>query len=145
MDDYTDKYNVQYCDLVGLPDLATSSSKVQQTLADYINLAKSWGVSGIRVDAAKHQDASELGQVFDKLDSGLYIGMEVIGGGGEPVTPSMYYDLGQVSEFSYAYDVSSGVKNQNQLNKLETLGESWGLMPDKYAVVFMGMWCCLCF
>lgn len=37
VNDYNDKYNVQYCDLVGLPDLMTSSDYVQTTIAGYIN------------------------------------------------------------------------------------------------------------
>ena len=37
VNDYSDKYNVQYCDLVGLPDLATGNKYVQDTLAGYIN------------------------------------------------------------------------------------------------------------
>lgn len=35
--DYNDRYNVQYCDLVGLPDLLTGSDYVQSTIAGYIN------------------------------------------------------------------------------------------------------------
>ena len=38
---YSDKYNVQYCDLVGLPDLYTASPYVQSTIANYINTGKS--------------------------------------------------------------------------------------------------------
>ena len=37
VDDYSDKYNVQYCDLVGLPDLATGNDYVQNTIAGYVN------------------------------------------------------------------------------------------------------------
>ena len=37
VNDYNDKHNVQYCDLVGLPDLATGSEYVQNTIAGYVN------------------------------------------------------------------------------------------------------------
>ena len=37
VDDYSNKYNVQYCDLVGLPDLVTGSEYVQGQIAGYIN------------------------------------------------------------------------------------------------------------
>ena len=53
---YNDKYNVQYCDLVGLPDLMTASDYVQGKIAEYINNVAAMGVVGIRIDAAKHQD-----------------------------------------------------------------------------------------
>jgi alpha-amylase len=56
---YKDKYNVQYCDLVGLPDLMTSSDYVQGQIAGYINKVAAMGVVGIRIDAAKHQDDGE--------------------------------------------------------------------------------------
>jgi alpha-amylase len=41
--DYNDKHNVQYCDLVGLPDLSTSSSYVQQQIVKYLNNLYSLG------------------------------------------------------------------------------------------------------
>lgn len=37
VNNYYDKYNVQYCDLVGLPDLLTSSDYVQGQIAGYVN------------------------------------------------------------------------------------------------------------
>ena len=51
--DYTNKYNVQYCDLSGLPDLLTSSSYVQTQIVNYITSMISYGIKGIRIDAAK--------------------------------------------------------------------------------------------
>merc|ERR1711933_402078 len=56
---YDDKYNVQFCDLEGMPDLCTGCPYVQRTVADYINRMGSLGIAGFRVDAAKHQDAGE--------------------------------------------------------------------------------------
>ena len=104
------------------------------------------GVRGIRIDAAKHQDANEMEGILNLLDSNdpstepFYIGMEVIGATGEAVQPSMYYSLGQVTEFAYADNLDVNIINQNKMIYLNTLGESWGLMPDVYAVVFLGMY-----
>ena len=94
VNNYNNKTNVQYCDLTGLPDLMTSSAKVQTTIADYINKMASLGVKGIRVDAAKHQDDGEMSGIIKKLPSGFYVGQEVIGSTGEAVQPSMYYSTG---------------------------------------------------
>lgn len=135
VDDYSDKDNVQLCDLVGLPDLATGDSYVQKTIADYIKQGQSWGVKGIRIDAAKHQDANELAGITNQLD-GLYIVQEVISGNNEAVLPSDYFGIGQVTEFSYADQVDNAILNHN-MQSLSTLGESTGLMPDEYALVFM--------
>jgi alpha-amylase len=137
VNNYNDKYNVQYCDLVGLPDLDTSSAYVQEKVSEYLNKAYEYGAVGVRVDAAKHQDADELGQLLSKVNKDMIIGQEVIGGDGEAVKPSMYYSLGHVSEFNYAIDLDNQVIPNGQMKNLENFGESWGLMPDEYAVVFL--------
>lgn len=135
--DYTDKYNVQYCDLVGLPDLDTSSQYVQEKISDYLNKAYEFGAMGVRVDAAKHQDAGEMGQLLSKVNRNMKIGQEVIAGQGEAVQPSMYYSIGRVSEFNYAIALDEMVVGNDQMKNLDDFGESWGLMPDEYAVVFL--------
>lgn len=94
VNNYYDKYNVQYCDLEGLPDLMTSSSYVQTTIANYINKMIGYGISGIRIDAAKHQDDGEMSGIIKKLPAGFYVGQEVIGSTGEAVQPNMYYSTG---------------------------------------------------
>jgi len=134
---YKDKYNVQYCDLSGLPDLMTSSDYVQGKIADYINNMISMGIKGIRIDAAKHQDANEMAGITKRLPSGFYIGQEVIGAAGEAVQPSMYYSLGQVSEFYYSDNIDNIFIGEGQMNNLYNFGESWGMMPDQYAVAFL--------
>ena len=49
----------------------------------------------------------------------------------------MYFSLGQVSEFYYSDYLAPNIINQNKMNYLQTFGESWGLMSDKYAVAFL--------
>lgn len=137
VNNYKDKYNVQNCDLVGLPDLSTGSSYVQTTIAAYLNKLYSYGVRGLRVDAAKHQDAAELKGILSKIPSDMYIGQEVIGSTGEAVQPSMYYGDGEVTEFYYADDLDSNIIPENKLYYLQTFGETWGLMPEQYAAVFL--------
>jgi len=135
--DYKNKYNVQYCDLSGLPDLLTSSDYVQGQIAAYINKIAGYGVKGIRIDAAKHQDATELSGITKRLPSGFYIGQEVIGATGEAVQPSMYFGLGQVTEFFYSDYLTDNIVPENKMQYLKTFGESWGLMPEQYAAVFI--------
>ena len=45
--------------------------------------------------------------------------------------------VGQVSEFYYADYLDTNIINQNKMIYLQSFGESWGLMPDKYAVAFL--------
>ena len=135
---YDDKHNVQYCDLVSLPDLCTGCSSVQATLGKYLTRLRQLGVKGIRIDAAKHQDATELSGVLKNAPSDLLVFQEVIFGAGEAVKPSMYYGNGLVTEFNYAYSaVGPNVVNDGKIQYLKTLGESWGLMPTASAVVFL--------
>ena len=137
VNNYADKNNVQSCDLVGLPDLATASSYVQSQIRGYLMNLYNMGVRGFRIDAAKHQDAGELKTLLSTLPSDAYIGQEVIGASGEAVQPSMYTSIGQVSEFYYADNLDSNIKTSGKMKYLETFGESWGMLPDASAAVFL--------
>jgi len=135
---YNDKHNVQYCDLVGLPDLCTSCDYVQKTVSDYINHMGDIGIAGFRIDAAKHQDAGELGQLLSRVtDKSMFIFQEVISGANEAVLPSMYFSLGHVTEFDYSRKMAPNFQDDQKLNFLNKFGESWGLMPSNDAVVFL--------
>jgi len=133
---YHDKFNVQYCDLVGLPDLCTGCKSVQKRIAAYLNKMADIGIAGIRIDAAKHQDAGELGGILAGIN-GLYNFQEVISGGGEAVTPNQYFSLGQVTEFNYARQLAPNIIPDGKLQYLGNFGEAWGFMPSQNAVVFM--------
>jgi len=135
---YADKHNVQYCDLVGLPDLCTSCEYVQKTVSDYLNHMGDIGIAGFRIDAAKHQDAGELGQLLSRVTrKDQFIFQEVISGAGEAVTPSMYESIGHVTEFDYASKLAPNFQDDGKLNFLSNFGKAWGLMPTNDAVVFL--------
>ncbi|MBQ4521770.1 MAG: starch-binding protein [Lachnospiraceae bacterium] len=51
--DWTDRYQVTHGE-IGMPDINSEHSYVQQCVSNYINELKSLGVDGIRWDAAKH-------------------------------------------------------------------------------------------
>lgn len=84
------------------------------------------GIVGIRIDAAKHQDAGELSGVTSKIASNLYVNQEVIGSPSEPVTPSMYFDIGHVTEFQYANYLDPNIITENKMKYLSSFGEDWG-------------------
>ena len=75
LNSWTDGNILNYGWLTGLTDLNTEKEYVQQRIADYITDMLSMGVSGIRVDAAKHISPLGLAQIFKKLKNNL--------GGGE--------------------------------------------------------------
>lgn len=53
--------------LVNLGDLNTEKDYVRQRIADYITELLSLGISGVRIDAAKHISPENLAAIFKKL------------------------------------------------------------------------------
>lgn len=99
---YADRAQVQTCELLGLSDLDTGSKAVQEGIVAYLKDLISLGVSGFRIDAAKHIAAEDLEEIFAALPAGTRIMHEVICGGGEDVQPEEYLATGQVWEFSFS-------------------------------------------
>merc|ERR1719476_625860 len=137
INDYTNAWEVQYCDLVGLPDLCTSCDYVQGKIASYINDMGSKGIAGFRVDAAKHIKNDELAGILGRVNSSLYRFHEVIGGAGEPITPSQYTYLGDVTEFAYFRSLVPNIEREGSLQYLSSFGEPYGFINSNDAVVFM--------
>jgi alpha-amylase len=61
--DYTNRANVQNCELVGLADLDTGEEYVRGAIAGYLNTLLGYGADGFRVDAAKHIPAADLANI----------------------------------------------------------------------------------
>ncbi|MGO1594525.1 MAG: alpha-amylase family glycosyl hydrolase, partial [Ancrocorticia sp.] len=64
--DYTNRWEVQTCRLVGLSDLNTSKSEVQDTIAGYLNKLADMGVEGFRIDAVKHIPQADMEAIWSK-------------------------------------------------------------------------------
>lgn len=133
---YNDRWAVQNCGLVGLPDLNTSSQYVQQTIANYMNDLIAMGVAGFRLDAAKHMTVADIQGVVSKLNGSPLIFQEVIDQGGEVIKSDEYFGNGLVTEFKYSTQLGNTFRN-GQLSWLSTFGEGWGFMPSSKAVVFI--------
>lgn len=123
---YQDRNQVQNCHLVGLNDLDTSQTDVRETIAAYLDDLQSLGVAGFRVDAAKHISATDLAAIMNLVDGDPYIVQEVIGAAGEPITEAEYTGIGDVQEFSYAYDLKNHINGGSEARHLTTMGTSWG-------------------
>lgn len=131
---YNDRYQVQNCRLVSLQDLRTGSEYVRGVIAAYLNDLISLGVSGFRIDAAKHIPAADLAAIKAKLtDPDIYWVQEVIGAAGEPITESEYVGTGDVHEFDYARTLKS--RFDGQIAQLSTIAN--GLLPSAQAGVFV--------
>src|SRR3954451_10178802 len=132
---WSDRWEVQNCELVDLADLATESSYVRGKLTAYLNDLVSLGVDGFRVDAAKHVPVADLSAVFGGVTGDPYVYQEVIeGGAGEPA-PEEYTGLGDVTEFRYGDVVGAAFKNGSLAN-LNNVASSMRL-PSGDAVAFI--------
>jgi len=135
--DYTNRANVQNCELVGLADLDTGEDYVRSAIAGYMNTLLGYGVDGFRVDAAKHMPAADLANIKSRLSNpSVYWKQEAIYGAGEAVQPTEYTGNGDVQEFRYAYDLKRVFNNEN-LAYLKNYGEGWGYMSSSVAAVFV--------
>lgn len=132
---YGDRWQIQNCDLSGLNDLKTESDYVRQKIADYMNDAISMGVAGFRIDAAKHIPAGDIAAIKGKLNGNPYIFQEVIGAGGEPVRPTEYTYIGDVTEFGYARWLGPAFRESN-IAQLKDIGTSMELASSS-AVPFV--------
>mmetsp|Transcript_112493 Transcript_112493/g.177868 ORF Transcript_112493/g.177868 Transcript_112493/m.177868 type:complete len:401 (-) Transcript_112493:94-1296(-) len=149
VDNYNDVRNVQYCDLEGMSDVCTGCPWMQEKIAAYVNRLHDLGVKGIRIDAAKHQNATELHFLMNKFNPNLYRFLEVFANYGEAVQPPMYLppkvSLGQVTCFAFGFNLGPKFKGDSMLkDDLLTFGikDTWVLddsmgMPSSDAVVFV--------
>ncbi len=99
--DYGNKYDVQNCELADLDDLDTGSNSVRDKIAAYMNDLISLGVTGFRLDAAKHMANTDIEAIISRLSKPVYIYSEVIASSSEAVQASEYTNIGQISEFLY--------------------------------------------
>ena len=140
IEDYRDRYQVQFCELVNLVDLKTESDYVRQRIADYLQDLMSIGVTGFRIDAAKHMPAADIAAIVTKLSGNPKIFSEVIEAAGEPVRANEYFnvaDEARVTEFRYGRDISANVQEKGKMKYFRTFGEGWGLMPSGKALAFI--------
>ncbi|KAH8822957.1 glycoside hydrolase superfamily [Flagelloscypha sp. PMI_526] len=132
--DFSNTLEVQTCELVNLADLATNASNVQATLAAYTKDLLSLGVSGFRLDAAKHIPPEDIAAIISQTGGTPYITQEVTGGIGGP-QPSDYVQNGDVQEFGYTHELQNAFTN-GTISGLQDL-ESKGFIAGSSANVFV--------
>jgi alpha-amylase len=131
---WNDRVEVQTCELFGLPDLDTAQPYVQEAIAGYLGALVDLGVSGFRIDAAKHVDADELETILDLVDGEFYVFGEVIAD--QTITAPEYFGVGDVTEFGYGTALTD-VFRTGELAWLYELGEPWGFIDSSRSVVFI--------
>jgi len=139
INNYNNKFNVQYCDMLGMPDLCTGCEQVKQRLSAWLTSLVELGVAGFRIDAAKHMDAAELAGLLGLVAPGhsVYWFQEVYAGEGEAVTMGMYLGTGALEYFDYSKQLAPNFMVPGKLKYMHNFGEGWGLLEQKYSLVFL--------
>jgi alpha-amylase len=132
--DFQDPWEVQNCELLNLADLKTGSAAVQSRISEYLNRLLKLGVSGLRIDAAKHIPAADLKTIYQSLKKPTFLYHELILGYQDPIPYSDYLALGDVSDYPYPFIVSEAFYRQDFAR---LLGLGHGTIPTTEAVVFL--------
>lgn len=134
---YTNAWQVQNCDLVGLNDLKTESDYVRGKIAAYMNDLLSMGVAGFRIDAAKHMPSGDVANIVSRLNGSPYIFQEVIGAANEPITPAQYTYISDVTEFNFSNTLGHYFKGRAPLKDLRNIGVWSGWLASSDAITFV--------
>ncbi|HVD80753.1 MAG TPA: alpha-amylase family glycosyl hydrolase [Propionibacteriaceae bacterium] len=146
--DFNNKLQVFKCNLVGLEDLRTETDKVQGQLAAYLNKLIGYGVSGFRVDAAKHVGQDDLDAIYSRLHKtkdGVkpYWALEVFGGGPGILSPEAFTRSGDVLGLDAAKQIQAAFKsyqgsgNTGSLATLDVFGKGSGLTSSRKTMSFV--------
>ena len=133
---YDDLEEIQSCQLGTLDDLDTGKAEVQARIAEYLNDLLSIGVTGFRIDAAKHIHQDELHAILQQVDGEPFVYQEVIDGGGEAIDAADYLRDGYVTEFKYAALILDAFERGN-LDALTGFWKQPGWLPGEQAIVFV--------
>lgn len=146
INNYCDHTQVRFCQLDGLNDLASETEPVRAKIAAYLSDLLTLGVNGFRCDASKHMWPEDLKSIMSRLPQNSKgtipdVFQEVIEGSSCEVSPTEYFDTtanSRITEFRYAPQLAGKISG-NLIADAVTfkLGESWGMLPNNKAVVFV--------
>ncbi len=147
IDDFNNYTQVFKCELVSLSDLRTESDHVRSTLAGYLNKLLEYGVSGFRIDAAKHIGQTDLAAIEARLHRTVdgdhpYIALEVGTGSPGRISPQAFESVGSPLGFDFAGQLESAFKSYTtpaggNIGDLKVLGVDSGLLPSDKSLAFV--------
>jgi hypothetical protein len=135
--DWTNGWQVQNCELSNLADLKTESDSVRAKIAAYLSDVLSLGAAGFRLDAAKHVPIADLQAILALAPGAEFITQEVDYASGD-IQPADYQVIGDVTEFyfeDFVRDAFLG-NNGNSISGLSSIGDS-SFIPGGKANVFI--------
>lgn len=137
--DWDDRPQVTTCELVGLADLDTSRPHVQSVLAAYLKDLASLGVTGFRLDAARHIAAEDLAAILDSAGTEGYVVQEILTGGRIEPWLDPYLPLGSVTDFAWT-EAMGELLRQRTWSDLTPGGWFWTsrqYVPSEKSMVFV--------
>lgn len=137
--DWDDRAQVTECELVGLSDLDTSSPTVRSTLAAYLQDLASMGVSGYRLDAARHIKAEDIEAILTEAGTQGYVVQEVLTAGRIEPWLDDYLALGNVTDFAWTEAIGDALRHRTW-SDLEPGGWFWTsrqYIPADQSLVFV--------
>ena len=147
IENFNDVTQVHFCELVGLADLRTETKLVRTQLVRYLNLLLGYGVSGFRVDAAKHIPQADLIAIRRQLHRTVdgdrpYWVLEVGPGSPGVLSPQAYLRAGDLLGFDYQKQIKDAFKSYTtpatgSIASLRVFGEAAGLLPSDRTLVFV--------
>ena len=147
IEDFNNQQQVFKCELLGLADLRTDTAFVRNRLAAYLNKLIGYGVSGFRVDAAKHIGQEDLAAIFANLNrtedgTKPYWALEVFGGGPGTLSPQAFTSVGSVLGLDADKQIQAAFKSYpaehvGSIATLKEFGENSGLPPSDKTLVFV--------
>jgi alpha-amylase len=146
--DFNNVRQVRNCELSDLADLRTDTTYVRDTLATYLNKLIGYGVSGFRVDAAKHIGQTDLDAIYSRLHKTKdgdkpYWALEVFGGGPGILSPQAFTSSGKVLGLDADVQIESAFKSYNgsgntgSIATLKVFGTGSGLPPSSKTLTFV--------
>lgn len=139
---YQNPEEVRNCRLSGLLDLNAGKDYVQGKIAEYLNHLIDLGVTGFRVDAAKHMWPDDLKAIFGKVKNvgaggRPFVYQEVIDQGGEPIKGEQYFATGRITNFKFGLQIANVFRQQNPMKYLSNWGVGWGMWDSNNVVNFI--------
>lgn len=147
IEDFNNQQQVFNCELVGLADLRTDTNAVRGRVAAYLNKLIGYGVSGFRVDAAKHVGQTDLDAIYARLHrtkdgTRPYWALEVFGGGPGRLSPQAFTRSGAVLGLDGVKQLKSAFKSYptdatGSIATLKGFGAGSGLTPSGRTLSFV--------
>lgn len=150
IENWANAKSLRNCELNKLRDLNQSLPYVREKQVEFLNRLVDLGVSGFRVDSAKHMWPLDLQKIFDAVkdlspdfgfppNSRAFVLSELIDTGSSDVDVGRweYKKLGKIIDVLPSGELGRAFRGYNNLKHLKNWGTQWNFLPSYLSVVFL--------